>query len=449
MKIVIIGTNHAGIAAANTILEQYPEHEVVMLERNSNLSYLGCGTALWVGRQIDDYQGLFYTNDKEFSQKGARISIETEVESIDFENKMVHARTKGGQAIEESYDKLILATGSLPIAPELPGHDLEGLHFLKLFQEGQEVDKALADESAKTVCVIGAGYIGVEIAEAAQRRGKKVHIFDAENNSLANYYDPEFAQLMDRNLEEHGIETHFGELAVEYIGEDGKVTGLKTTKGTYEADVVINCIGFRANNDLGKEHLELFENGAYLVDRHFKTSDDDVYAIGDCATNYSNAIQNTTYIALASNAVRSGIVAAHNIVGTELEGAGIQGSNGINIYNLKLVSTGLTLKAAKKAGIEVEYVDHEDTQFPGFMPENHTVKLRITYAKDSRRIVGAQIASDYDVSLLVHMFSLAIQEEVTIDKLALLDIFFLPHFNQPYNYITVAALKAGKDKKES
>ncbi|MBG9980659.1 FAD-dependent oxidoreductase [Facklamia sp. DSM 111018] len=448
MKIVIIGTNHAGIAAANTILEQYPEHEVVMLERNSNLSYLGCGTALWVGRQIDDYQGLFYTNDKEFSQKGARISIETEVKSIDFDNKMVHAQTKDGQTIEESYDKLILATGSLPIAPELPGNDLEGLHFLKLFQEGQAVDKALADESAKTVCVIGAGYIGVEIAEAAQRRGKKVHIFDAENNSLANYYDPEFAQLMDRNLEEHGIETHFGELAVEYIGENGKVTGLKTSKGTYEADVVINCIGFRANNDLGKDHLELFENGAYLVDRHFKTSDADVYAIGDCATNYSNAIQDTTYIALASNAVRSGIVAAHNIAGTELEGAGIQGSNGINIYDLKLVSTGLTLKAAEKSGIEVEYVDHEDTQFPGFMPENHKVKLRITYAKESRRIVGAQIASDYDVSLLVHMFSLAIQEEVTIDKLSLLDIFFLPHFNQPYNYITVAALKAGKDKKE-
>lgn len=444
MKVVIIGTNHAGIAAANTLLEQYPEHEVVMIERNSNLSYLGCGTALWVGRQIEDYHGLFYTNEEAFAKKGARIYTETEVSKIDFEKKIVHAQTKDGQALEENYDKLILATGSLPIAPKLPGHDLEGMHFLKLFQEGQAVDKALADPNAKTVCVIGAGYIGVEIAEAAHRRGKTVHLFDAEATSLASYYDEDFARMMDKNLEDHGINVHFGELAVEYLGENGKVTGLKTTKDTYPADVVINSIGFRANTELGKDHLELFNNGPYLVDRHFRTSDESVYAIGDCASNYSNATQATTYIALASNAVRSGIVAAHNLAGTEVEGAGIQGSNGINIFDLKLVSTGLTVKAAEKEGIEVDFVEHEDTQFPGFMPENHKVKLRIVFDKNTRRIVGAQVASDYDVSMLIHMFSLAIQESVTIDKLAQLDIFFLPHFNQPYNYITVAALKAGK-----
>lgn len=444
MKVVIIGTNHAGIAAANTLLEKYPEHEVVMLERNSNLSYLGCGTALWVGRQINDYRGLFYTNEEAFAKKGARISIETEVKEIDFENKVVYAEKKDGEKIEESYDKLILATGSLPIAPKFPGYDLEGLYFLKLFQEGQAVDKALANEDAKNICVIGAGYIGVEIAEAAKRRGKNVRIFDAEKTSLASYYDPEFAGMMDKNLQEHGIETHFGELVEEYIGEDGKVTALRTSAGTYDADIVINSIGFRANSDLGRDHLELFNNGPYLVDRYFQTSDPDVYAIGDCATNYSNATQSTTYIALASNAVRSGIVAAHNIAGTVVEGAGIQGSNGINIYDLKLVSTGLTVKAAENAGLEVEYVEHEDTQFPGFMPENNTVKIKIVYEKTSRRILGTQIASDYDISLLIHMFSLAIQESLTIDKLALLDIFFLPHFNQPYNYITVAALKAGE-----
>lgn len=446
MKIVIIGTNHAGIAAANTLLEQYPDHEVVMLERNSNLSYLGCGTALWVGRQIDDYHGLFYTNKEEFEKKGARISIETEVKRVDFENKKVYAETKDGQALEESYDKLILATGSLPISPKFPGHDLEGLHFLKLFQEGQAVDKALTNDDVKDVCVIGAGYIGVEIAEAAHRRGKNVHIFDAEKTSLASYYDPDFAQMMDANLEDHGIHTHFGELVEEYIGENGKVTGLKTTGGSYKADIVVNSIGFRPNNELGKDHLELFANGAYLVDSHFKTSDDDVYAIGDCATNYSNALKRTDYIALASNAVRSGIVAAHNIAGHVLEGAGVQGSNGINIFDLKLVSTGLTQKAAAAAGIDADYVEHEDTQFPSFMPENYKVKLRITFDKASRRIIGAQLASEYDVSLLIHMFSLAIQEELTIDKLALLDTFFLPHFNQPYNYITVAALKAGQKK---
>ena len=444
MRVVVVGTNHAGISAANTLLDSDQDVEVTLIDRNSNLSYLGCGTALWVGRQIDSYEGLFYTNAADFEAKGAKVSLETEVKEIDFENKVVYAETKSGEKLEENYDKLVLATGSLPIAPKLPGNDLEGLHFLKLFQEGQEVDKALAADDANVVCVIGAGYIGVEIAEAAARRGKEVHIFDAEEHSLMNYYDVDFAVAMDENLRANGIHTHFGELAEEYLGENGKVTGLKTTNGEYKADVIINCIGFRPNAGLGAGHLDTFVNGAYLVDRTFKTNDDSVYAVGDCATNYSNAINDTAYIALASNAVRSGIVAGQNILGNHVEGAGIQGSNGIEIFGLKLVSTGLSVRAAEKNGLKVNYTDIEDTQLPSFMPaeENAEVKLRIVYEEESRRIVGAQMVSRYDISMGIHMFSLAVQEQLTVDKLALLDLFFLPHFNQPYNYITKAALKA-------
>ena len=304
MKVVIVGTNHAGIHAANTILDN-TDDEVVMIDRNSNLSYLGCGTALWVGRQIDGYEGLFYTKREDFEAKGARILMETAVDSIDFDKKIVHAVTKDGQAIEESYDKLVLATGSKPIAPNLPGKDLEGIHFLKLFQEGQAVDQDMAREEVKTVAVLGAGYIGVEIAEAAARRGKKVILLDAMDTSLSNYYDPEFATLMDENLRAHGIQTQFGEMAQGYEGE-GRVEALVTDKGRYEVDMVINAIGFGPNNDLGKDHLEFFTNGAYLVNRRQQTSDPDVYAVGDCATVYSNALQDTAYIALASNAVRSG-----------------------------------------------------------------------------------------------------------------------------------------------
>lgn len=451
MKFVIIGTNHAGIAAANTLLDNYGEgNEVVMLDRNTNLSYLGCGTALWVGRQIDGYEGLFYTKPEDFEAKGARISLETTVEDIDFDKKVVYAVNKEGQKIEESYDKLILATGSAPIAPNLPGKDLDGLHFLKLFQEGQAVDKALSQEGANRVAVIGAGYIGVEIAEAAKRRGKEVIVFDAAPTSLANYYDAEFAHLMDKNLADHGIETHYGEFAQEYLGENGKVTGLRTDKGEYQADVIINCIGFRPNAEFGKDHLERFTNGGYKVNRSFQTSDPDVFAVGDCANNYSNALQSEAYIALASNAVRSGIVGAHNAAGTFLEGAGVQGSNGIEIFGLKLVSTGLSVHAAERAGLDVKYVDIEDLQKPAFMPadENAKVKLRIVYEAKTNRIVGAQMASHYDMSMGIHMFSLAIQEGLTMDKLQLLDIFFLPHFNQPYNYITVAALTADKNTEE-
>lgn len=441
MKTVIIGSNHAGIAAANTLLDNYKDQEVVMFDRNSNLSYLGCGTALWVGRQIDSYEKLFYTNEEAFRTKGAVLHMETEVTEIDFTNKVVHYREKNGTTSTESYDKLILAAGSLPIIPPIEGRDLEGIHFLKLFQEGQNVDAQLSREDVKNVAVIGAGYIGVEIAEAAKRRGKNVLLFDVEKTSLSSYYDEDFTIRMDENLKENGIELHFGERVTAYKG-NGRVDTLVTDAGSYSVDLVINAIGFGPNNLLGKNHLELFVNGAYRVDSHQRTSDPDVYAIGDCASIFSNALQKETYIALATNAVRTGIIAAHNIGGTALEAIGVQGSNGISIFGYNMVSTGLSAKAAAKFGIEAEATDFEDLQRPAFMNENAKVQIRIVYEKSSRRIIGAQLASKEDVSMAIHMFSLAIQEKVTIDKLKLLDIFFLPHFNQPYNYITMAALGA-------
>ena len=132
-KVVLIGANHAGIAAANTLLDSYPENELTILDRNTNLSYLGCGTALWVGHQIDSSDQLFYTNKDAFIAKGADVKMETNVTDVDFKGKVVHYTDVQGNKSEIEYDKLILATGSTPIAPKLPGIDLDGVHFVKLF----------------------------------------------------------------------------------------------------------------------------------------------------------------------------------------------------------------------------------------------------------------------------------------------------------------------------
>jgi NADPH-dependent 2,4-dienoyl-CoA reductase/sulfur reductase-like enzyme len=275
-----------------------------------------------------------------------------------------------------------------------------------------------------------------------RRRGKEVLLFEAEETSLASYYDDWFTKDMDRRLAENGVKLHFGELVQEIEG-DAKVSGVKTNKGNYQVDMVIMAIGFKPNTALAKDSLETLPNGAYKVNLKQETSRKDVYAIGDCASVYSNAIENSAYIALATNAVRSGVVAGHNACGTALESAGVQGSNGICIWDYKMVSTGLNLKAAAKAGYDPVYTEFEDLQKPAFVKENnHKVKIRIVYDKKTRRILGAQMASFQDISMGIHLFSLAIEEKVTIDKLKLLDIFFLPHFNQPYNYITMAALSA-------
>ncbi|EFI41432.1 H2O-forming NADH oxidase [Peptoniphilus sp. oral taxon 386] len=441
-KIVVIGANHAGTACINTILGAKTKDEVVVFDRNNNISFLGCGMALWIGNQIHSGDGLFYSNKEKLEAAGAKVNMESEIKSIDFEDKKVNAVLKDGTTVSESYDKLVLATGSIPVVPNIPGKDLENVQLVKLYQNAQEVIEKLKNPEIKNITVVGAGYIGVELAEAFERHGKNVTLIDVCDTVLASYYDKEFSQKMQDVLVNHGIKTVFEETVIEIKG-DGKVESVVTDKGEYKSDMVILSIGFKPNNELGKEKLELFKNGAYLVNKKQETSIKDVYAIGDCATVYDNTIGDRNYIALATNAVRSGIVAASNIVGTELETIGVQGSNGISIYDYKMVSTGLSVKKANSLGIEVEYVDFNDLQKPEFIEtENPEVKIRIVYDKKTRVILGAQIASYYDMSMGIHMFSLAIQEKTTVDKLKLLDIFFLPHFNKPYNYITMAALNA-------
>ena len=441
-KIVVVGANHAGTAAIKTILANYGDQGVVVFDSNSNISFLGCGMALWIGDQIKGPEGLFYADKKSLEDMGAVIHMETPVEAIDFEAKQVHARRKDGSAVAEDYDKLILATGSWPIIPEIPGIDLQNVQLVKLYQHAADVIGKLESDDIQNITVVGAGYIGVELAEAFERHGKNVTMIDVAPTCLATYYDDEFTALMEQNLRDHNIRLLFGEKVTAILG-DGKVEKVVTDKGEYESDMVVLCIGFLPNTALGAGKLETFRNGAYLVNKRQQTSLLDVYAIGDCATVHDNAIDDVNYIALATNAVRSGIVAAHNACGTALESAGVQGSNGICIYDFKMVSTGLSMNKCKRLGIDAKATDFEDLQKPEFVEtENPKVKLRIVYDAKSRVILGAQMASLYDMSMGIHLFSLAIQEKLTIDKLALTDIFFLPHFNKPYNYITMAALNA-------
>ena len=455
-KIVVIGANHAGTACINTMLDNFGnENEVVVFDQNSNISFLGCGMALWIGKQIDGPEGLFYSDKEKLEAKGAKVYMESPVLSVDYDKKEVTALVNGQEHLE-SYDKLIFATGSQPIIPPIKGVELvegnrefkatlENVQFVKLYQNSAEViEKLKNNEGINRVAVVGAGYIGVELAEAFERLGKEVILIDVADTCLTGYYDRELSDLMSQNLADHGIKLAYGQ-TVKAVEGEGKVERIVTDKETFDVDMVIMAVGFRPNTALGAGKIELFRNGAFLVDKKQETSIPGVYAVGDCATIYDNSLGKMSYIALASNAVRSGIVGAYNATGHELEGIGVQGSNGINIYDLKMVSTGLTLEKAKAAGYNAVETGFNDLQKPEFIKHNnHEVAIRIVFDKDTRVILGAQMASHEDISMGIHLFSLAIQEKVTIDKLALTDIFFLPHFNKPYNYITMAALTAEK-----
>lgn len=444
-KIAIVGANHAGTAAANAILDNHPGNEVTIFDQNSNISFLGCGMALWIGHQISKPDGLFYQTKEAFEEKGATVHMETRVVGIDYDRKVIHAEGKDGISFDETFDRLILATGSRPVLPPWEGAGLENIQQVKLFQDAQAVIEKLEDPAIRRVAVVGAGYIGVELAEAFRRNGREVTLIDQAMTCISANFDAPFSERMAENLSAHGIECAFGERVSRFEGKDGKVCRVVTDKGTHEADLVCVCVGFRPNAELYQDAgFEMLPNGALLVDHHQRTSKKDVYAVGDCASVFDNAEDGeAAYIALATNAVRSGIVAGHNAAGTAIASLGVQGSSGICIFDLKMVACGLTEAKAKSLGYDAKVSDFADVQKASFIEtENPEVTVRVIYDGQSRKVLGAQMASTYDMSAGIHMFSLAIQEGVTIDRLALLDIFFLPHFNQPYNYYTMAGYQA-------
>lgn len=442
-KIIVIGGNHAGTSCVNTILENYKGNDVVIFDKSSNMSFLGCGIALWIGQKIENPNELFYSSKEQLEEKGATVHLETEVTEIDYIKKIVFAKSKDGKTYEESYDKLVLATGARTLIPQVEGVNLENIHQIKTYENAKEIiDKLNNDKSIKNVSIIGAGYVGVELTEAFKTIGKNVTIIDMANTVLPTYYDSRFTDLMSKKLVENEIDLRLDRQIMSFRGENNKVTAVKTDVDTIETDLVLWAVGFRPNNEIGKKEIKLHKNGAFLVDRAQKTSIEDVYAVGDCSTVLDNAVEKENYIALASNAVRSGMIAGHSVCGNELLSVGVQGSNAISVFGLNLFSTGLTKAKAEANGIDVLVTDYKGKQRASFIKENFDVDIRIVFEKDTRRIIGAQIASDYDVSMAIHTFSVLIQEKVTIDKLKVLDTFFLPHFNQPYNYITMAALNA-------
>ena len=230
--IVVVGANHAGTAAVNTILDNYKDKHVVVFDRSSVISFLGCGMALWIGGQISGPGGLFYASKEAFEQKGATVHMETEVTHIDFAAKRVTACTKDGAAITQSYDRLILSTGSVPICPSVPGMELENVQFVKEYSHAQAVVDKLARSDIRRVAVVGAGYIGVELAEAFVRNGRDTTLIDCAPTCLSSYYDEDFCTRMADTLRQGGVKLAFGQ-TVRRIEGEGRVQRVVTDKGVY------------------------------------------------------------------------------------------------------------------------------------------------------------------------------------------------------------------------
>ena len=442
MKIVVVGCTHAGTAAVVNLKELHPESDITIYEKNDNISFLSCGIALNVGKVIKDTKSLFYNSPENLSKLGVVTNMKHEVLDIDFENKTLRVKNLITEEIfEDNYDKLVLTLGSWPIVPKFEGGELENIVLCKNHDHALNIIEKSKD--AKNVVIIGAGYIGVELVEAFEMQGKNVTLIDAEKRIMAKYLDKDFTDVAEKEFTDRGVKLVLGEKVQKFNGENGKVTVVVTENGTYQGDLVVLCIGFAPNTKLVQGKIDTLPNGAIIIDEYMRTSREDVFAAGDCCVVTYNPAKDTRYIPLATNAVRMGTLVARNIVKPTLKYMGTQGTSGIKIYEQNIASTGMTEEVAKATTkMNIATVSLTDNYRPEFMPTYEPATIKIVYDADTRRILGGQIISKIDLTQFMNTLSVVIQNNMTIEELAMTDFFFQPHYNKPWSLLNAVALKA-------
>ncbi|AUM62372.1 FAD-dependent oxidoreductase [Spiroplasma monobiae] len=443
MKVIVLGTNHAGTTAVRTLKRLNPEIEVTTYDRNDVISFLGCGIALWVKGEIKDPNGLFYANPEILESEGINVKMKHEWISIDSNKKTVLIKNlETNETFEDNYDKLIVATGTWPLLPPIPGLDLKGVQICKNYDHAKKIQQANLNDSIKKVTIVGAGYIGVELVDAFVAHGKEVTLIDLAERIMPVYYDAEFTQHVEDRMKKAGVNLALGQSVKEFKGVDGKVTHVVTDKGEVETDYVIFSVGVVAQTKQLEGVVDLNDRKAILTNEYCQSSNEDIYAIGDCSTVFNKALNMEMPIQLATTAVRTGIIAASNIAnGNKLASPGFTGANGIEVFGFKMASAGVSEASAKNMGLDYEAILLSDSDRPEFMSTYKEAWIKLVWDKKTRKIIGAQIASENNHTEIMYMLSLGIQKGLTIDELPLVDIFFLPHFNKPYNFVTLAGLE--------
>lgn len=442
MKVVVIGCTHAGTSAVKSILKESPEAEVIVYERNDNVSFLSCGIALYVGGVVKNAQDLFYSNPEELASLGATVNMEHNVTSIDTELKQVTAiNLKTNETSITSYDKLVMTTGSWPIVPPIPGIEANNILLCKNYNQANKIINSAKD--AKKIVVVGGGYIGIELVEAFVESGKEVTLIDGLDRILNKYLDKPFTDKLEQELLSQGVTLALGENVARFESdEQSNVKKVHTASKSFDADMVILCVGFKPSTELLGDKVDKLPNGAIKVNEYMQTSQPDIFAAGDSAIVHYNPTQSDNYIPLATNAVRQGLLVGKNIEKPTLAYRGTQGTSGLYLFGWKIGSTGLTIENALAQGINAGMAYLEDNYRPEFMPTTEKVMMQLVFDKDTKRILGGQLMSKYDITQSANTLSLAVQNEMTVEDLALSDFFFQPHFDRPWNYLNLLAQAA-------
>ncbi len=429
MKVLVLGGVAAGTKVAAKLMREDRGNEVVVLNKGANISYAGCGLPYYVGHVIEDREQLIVNTPEKYAKlTGVTVLTETEAVQVDPAAKKVVAKDlKTGEEQAHEYDKLIISVGASPVKPPIEGCGLENVFFVRTPEDAIKIRDIVDAGNIKRAVVVGAGYIGLEIAENLKLQGVRPFVLDMADHALPGF-DPEMAEYVEGKLQESGIPVITG-VAVTGIEGDGKVEKVITNKKAYKADLVVLSAGIRPNTAfLEGIGLEMFK-GTVLTNEKGETNLPDIYAAGDCAMVHNALTGKAAWSPMGSTANISGRLIAQNIMGAGLGYRGVLGTAVCKLPGLNVGRTGLTEAQAEAEGFHpvsvVTVVDDKAHYFPGA----GTFVIKMIADKDSLRLLGVQVIGAGAVDKVVDIAVTGIMLKGTLTDLADMDLAYAPPFS--------------------
>lgn len=439
MRVIIIGGVAAGMSAAAKLKRMQPEYEVVVYEKTDVVSFGACGLPYFVGGFFDDVNNMIARPAEKFRESGIDLNIFHEVIDVDTEAKKLTVKNlTTGEEFVDTYDKLMIASGASSIIPPIKNVNIENVSTLKSMSDGIKVKELMNKEEIKNVAIIGAGFIGLEAVEAAKKLGKNVVVFQLEDRILPQVFDKEVTDILEEEIRKHDVDLRLEEIVGELVGET-KVEKVITNKGEYDADLVIVATGVRPNTSFLKNtNINMLPNGAIIVDEFGKTSVEDVYSAGDCATIQNIVTGQDSYVPLATGANKLGRIVGENLAGGNNTFQGSLGSSCIKVMDMEAASTGLTEIQAARLGIEVKTKFISDFNQTNYYPGRDKMYVKLVYDANTKVILGGQVAGYKDAVQRANVIAACVFGKLTTNQLGMLDLCYAPPFARTWDILNVA-----------
>ncbi len=448
MRVLIVGGVACGPKAAARLRRLDPSAEITVLEMGSHISYGACGIPYYVAGLVGRLEDLFSTpvgvpRDETFFKKNKAIEFLTmhRAERVDPRAKAVEARDlRTGELKVFPYDKLVIATGSTPFVPPIPGLDLENV-FTRWDIEGAKRLKDFIDsERPRRAVMVGAGLIGMEMAEALRIRGLEVTVVEALSWPLPKLLDEEMGLLVQKKLEASGVRFVGGARVLEVEGEGARARRVRTDAGALEADLVLVAVGVRPNVELARQAgAEIGSLGGIRVDEHMRTSIPDVYAGGDCVESRHLVSGRYVYQPMGSTANRHGRTIADNIAGIPSRFKGVLGTAVVKVFETTVARTGLSEREAEEAGFKAISSTITALDKAHYYPGAKPITIKLVLERGSGRILGAQIVGEGVADKRIDVLASAVWSGMTVDELADLDLAYSPPYSSALDPLTHAA----------